>query len=101
MEERKPPPTGVASGPFRARRVLRMLSIVAFGSGSPAAATPAIPAFCSSHTKGAPTAWRMASVASLTSGPMPSPGMSVAGMLCGAVGIVSLSCGRNPELYEL
>src|SRR5450755_3580389 len=80
LEERKPPPTGVASGPFKASRVLRMLSSVALGSGSPSFLRPATPAVCHSNSKGAPTASSTRRVASATSGPMPSPGIKVTGI---------------------
>src|SRR5438067_2755361 len=58
-----------------------MLASVSAGSGSPLASTPAIPALRTSHANGAPSASSTSTVASLTSGPMPSPGMSVAGIL--------------------
>lgn len=37
-----------------------------------------VPMCCSSHTMGAPAAWKIAFTASAISGPMPSPGNSVA-----------------------
>jgi hypothetical protein len=57
-----------------------MLAIVSGGSASPQASMPAMPALCVSQANGAPTASRTSSVASVTSGPIPSPGISVAGM---------------------
>src|ERR1700722_3631575 len=57
-----------------------MLSSVLRGSGSLAVLTPSSPAICRSHIKGAFSASRAASVASTISGPMPSPGMRVAGI---------------------
>ena len=86
--DRKPPPTGVVSGPLSARRVRRMLSSSAGGSGSPVAAMAAMPPCCVSQTNGAPAAARTATTASVISGPMPSPGISVAGM--GAEGVAWL-----------
>ena len=54
--------------------------------GAPAAAdrrlawTAAIPPCCVSHSNGAPSASRISTTAAVISGPMPSPGMSVAGI---------------------
>jgi hypothetical protein len=75
-----------------------MLSIVSGGSGSPHASTPAMPALCVSHAKGSPTAASTSSVACETSVPMPSPGMSVAGIFI--VAGVDMGTSRlGPKLY--
>src|SRR5260370_12189681 len=57
-----------------------MLSRVLWGSGSPNASTPDIPALCASHANGAPRASSTMTVASTISGPMPSPAINVAGI---------------------
>src|SRR5688572_4869740 len=72
---------------------------VSGGSGSPLASTPATPALWVSHWNGSPAASRMRSVASLTSGPMPSPGMRVAGMDFAAVVAMVMLDAESPELY--
>ena len=56
-----------------------MLSSVARAAGR-AVLTPSSPAIWLSQSMGAPSASSAASVASTISGPMPSPGISVAGM---------------------
>src|SRR5664279_2600047 len=78
LTDRKPPPTGVVRGPLSARRVRRMLSSSGAGSGAPLAAIAAIPPCWTSHANGDPNAARIATTASVISGPMPSPGISVA-----------------------
>src|ERR1700735_4169924 len=59
-----------------------MLAMVRAGSGSPSAFTPCRPAIWRSHSNGAPSASSAANTQSTISGPMPSPGMSVAGIFC-------------------
>src|ERR1700686_3354684 len=71
-----------------------MLSTAFGGRGSPADLTPSSPAIWVSHWNGVPSASRAASVASTISGPIPSPGISVAGIGC-CIDIVSLSEGRE------
>ena len=51
------------------------------GRGSPAVLMPPRPAIWRSHSKGAPRASSATSVASTISGPIPSPGISVTGMV--------------------
>ncbi len=70
-----------------------MLSSSAGGSGSPVASMAAMPPCCASQANGAPAASRTATTASVISGPMPSPGISVAGM--GAEGVAWLM--GNPD----
>src|SRR6187401_1136822 len=57
-----------------------MLSMVSGGSGSPDSFTPARPAVRISQSNGAWSVSRMEVAASMISGPMPSPGIKVAGM---------------------
>src|SRR5579872_7269449 len=78
--ERCPPPDGVSRGPLSARRVRRMLASVAAGSASPDVLIPRIPATCVSQSNRTPSASRAARVASTISGPIPSPGINVAGI---------------------
>src|SRR5690242_13455592 len=56
-----------------------MDSIVSSGIGSSNFSTAAIPASRRSHSNEAPAASRMRTVASVMSGPMPSPGINVQG----------------------
>ena len=65
-------------GPFRACCVRRMLSSAAAGSSSPEASMPASPPCCVAHANGLPSTSSTCTAASVTSGPMPSPGSSVA-----------------------
>ena len=64
-----------------------MLSRSSGGSGSPTFATAALPPSCTSQANGAPSLSRIATTASVISGPIPSPGMSVAG-ICWLRGLV-------------
>src|SRR6202142_3817458 len=96
LELRYPPPEGVSRGPLRASRVRRMLSSVTAGSGSPALVMPASPASWRSQRNGAPSASSTASVASTISGPIPSPGISVAGM--GAELLLIVRCSSTTDL---
>ena len=77
-----PNPTGVSSGPLSATRVRAIESIVSWGTplGSPVLKTSA-PASCSSHSIGAPAASMIRRAAFTTSGPIPSPGIRVTGIL--------------------
>src|SRR4051794_28391414 len=58
-----------------------MLSRVAWGSGSPPFWMPAMPPSCSSQANGAPRVSRISTTACVISGPIPSPGIRVAGIL--------------------
>src|SRR5439155_608023 len=78
LTERYPSPTGVVRGPLRHSLVRRIESSVALGSGEPACSTPAMPPSCSSQSNAAPNALKTSSVASMISGPMPSPRIRVA-----------------------
>ena len=77
MTLRNPVPTGVAIGPFRAVRFLRIDSMTRSGSGVPSRAATAAPASWMSHSIWAPVAAMTIRAASDTSGPIPSPGISV------------------------
>src|SRR5437879_2981433 len=74
---RKPVPTGVVIGPFSATRVLRMDWRTCSGSGVPYSAITFSPACWTSQSNSTPVASRTRTLASLISGPTPSPGMRV------------------------
>ena len=74
---RKPPPTGVVIGPLIATPLRRMLSTTRSGSGVPSLAMVASPACCTSQANARPVASITPTVASLSSGPIPSPGIRV------------------------
>ena len=79
--ERKPPPTGVVIGPLSATFVSRIASSVSSGSGLPPNwSMTSAPACWTSHSNSTPVASRTRRVASVSSGPVPSPGMSVTGV---------------------
>ena len=73
-----PKPTGVSRGPFRTTRVRSIDSRVAFGTPdvSPRLKTSA-PASASSHSMATPAAAMIRCADRTTSGPTPSPGMTV------------------------
>ena len=73
----KPPPIGVVTGPFSPTCVRSMESISSFGMYSLYFSKASAPAANVSHSNLTPVASRMRTTASVTSGPMPSPGMSV------------------------
>ncbi len=77
MTLRNPPPTGVVIGPLRPTFVLRIEARTSSGSGVPWAAIAASPASTGSHSNPMPVASSTRVVASASSGPMPSPGISV------------------------
>ena len=91
-----PNPTGVSSGPFNATRVRVIESIVSDGTpeGRPFLKTSA-PASCVSHSIGAPTASRIRWAAITHSGPIPSPGISVTGMV--VFGVAFWLTGQPPR----
>src|SRR5262249_12725133 len=68
---------GVPTGPFSATPLRRIDSRTRSGSGSPSRSSAARPTTCSSNASGAPAASRIETTASETSGPMPSPLISV------------------------
>src|SRR2546426_6338195 len=74
---RKPSPTGVVMGPLSATRLRRIDSRTCSGSGVPYWAMTASPASTTSHSRTTPEASSTRRVASASSGPMPSPGISV------------------------
>src|SRR5689334_18436945 len=78
LTERKPSPIGVVIGPLSATLFCRIDSSVSSGSGFPpcSAMTPS-PAGRTSHSNSTPVASSTRRVASVSSGPVPSPGMRV------------------------
>src|SRR6187401_1513547 len=79
-----PPPTGVVTGPFSATLVRRIESSSVLGSVSPCRSSASTPARCASQFACSPAASRIVTTAPVTSGPMPSPAISV--MSCLAIG---------------
>src|SRR6266481_6566751 len=77
----KPPPTGVVTGPFSPTCVRSMDSITSFGMYSPCFSKASAPTAKDSHSNFTPVASRMRTVALVTSGPMPSPGIRVTSWL--------------------
>src|SRR3954465_3574379 len=78
LTERKPPAIGVVIGPFSATPVSRIASSTSSGSGLPPYfSITSAPASRTSHSNSTPVASRTRRVASVSSGPVPSPGMSV------------------------
>src|SRR2546423_13112125 len=76
LTERKPPPTGVVIGPLSATPVSRIASRTSGGSGlPPCLSITSAPASRTSHSSSTPVASRTRRVASVSSGPVPSPGM--------------------------
>src|SRR5439155_14091324 len=76
LTDRKPPPTGVVIGPFSAVPASRTASRTAGGSGfPPKRSITSVPASCTSQSNSTPVASRTRRVASVSSGPVPSPGM--------------------------
>src|SRR4051812_18236659 len=78
LTERKPPPTGVVIGPLIATPVRRIDSSVVSGSGLPPCwSITSAPACWTSHSNSTPVASTTRRVASMSSGPVPSPGIRV------------------------
>src|SRR3990170_5683163 len=75
--ERWPPPSGVSSGPLRAVCVALMDSIAGLVSSSPRRSTVKAAADWRSQSNSTPVMERTSSVASVISGPTPSPGINV------------------------
>src|SRR5215210_5924802 len=76
--ERKPPPIGVVIGPLSATPVRRIASRTSSGSGFPPCLSfTSAPASRTSQSNSTPVASSTRRVASVSSGPVPSPGMSV------------------------
>src|SRR3954464_11826400 len=76
LTERKPPPMGVVIGPLSATPVSRIASRTSGGSGLPPCfSITSAPASRTSHSSSTPVASRTRRVASVSSGPVPSPGM--------------------------
>src|SRR5271154_2764629 len=81
LMDEKPPAIGVVTGPFRARRLRSIDSYTACGMYSPYFSNALAPTRKGSQANFAPVpstaASRMLTTASVTSGPMPSPAISV------------------------
>src|SRR5216683_740223 len=73
----KPPPMGVVTGPFSPTRVRSMDSLSSLGMYSLYFSKASAPAAKLSHSNLTPVASSMRTVAWMTSGPMPSPGIRV------------------------
>src|SRR6267378_663986 len=72
-----PPPTGVVTGPLSATLFRRIDSSSSPGSVAPYCSTASTPAGYDSHSASSPAVSRILTTAPVTSGPIPSPGMSV------------------------
>src|SRR5207302_10977629 len=72
-----PPPIGVVTGPFRPSPVRSIDCVSSLGMYSPYLANASEPAENLSHSIFTPDASTMRTAAFVTSGPMPSPGISV------------------------
>ena len=70
-------PIGVVIGPFSATPFAFTDASVSSGSGVPASSITSTPAWRTSHSSSTPVASRTRRVASVSSGPVPSPGMRV------------------------
>src|SRR5580692_9713146 len=68
---------GVVTGPLSATRLRAIASYSSFGMYSPCFSNAPAPAANFSHANCTPVASRIRTTASVTSGPMPSPGISV------------------------
>ena len=77
LTERKPAPTGVVIGPLMATFVALTEAMTSSGSGVPRRSITAAPASWRSQAIGTPLAAITVSRAAVSSGPVPSPGMSV------------------------
>ena len=75
--ERKPEPTGVVVGPLIPTPVRFSDASVASGNGLPCLRYSSMPASWRSQLKSTPVASSTRRVASVSSGPVPSPGMKV------------------------
>src|SRR3954452_15423302 len=96
LTERKPPPTGVVIGPLSATPLPRIDSSVSSGNGLPSlAAIDSSPAERTSHSKSTPVASSTRRLASVSSGPVPSPGMRVTRCVIGG-GSYTRRC-RSPD----
>src|SRR5258708_17665324 len=83
----KPSPIGVVTGPFSATLFLFTDSRSCGGSDWPKRLNAITPASCGSHAISRPAAVKMRTTASVTSGPIPSPGIRV--MVCGITSVHS------------
>ena len=95
--ELKPSPTGVVSGDFNAMRFLRMESMVAAGSSSPCFSSAAKPASANSYCRPSCIASSTCRVASMISGPMPSPRMTVIVVVISSGGSRQAGAARDAQ----
>src|ERR671918_144987 len=77
LMDRNPVPTGVVTGPLRATLLRTIDAITCSGSGDPWVSMAGSPAAWTSHSIPQSRASTTRRVAAATSGPMPSPGISV------------------------
>src|SRR5438309_7060276 len=91
---------GVASGPFGASLLRRIDSSVSAGIGVPWVGTAPAPAAARCHSSRAPAASMTSTAALTTSGPIPSPGMSVTGMAMAGAFLTFRRGGGNPQRDE-
>src|SRR5215211_7796143 len=87
--ERCPDATGVVVGPLRAMPRSRIESRVRSGSGLPSSSKTSTPAGCSSQSNSTPVASSTRRVASMSSGPVPSPGIRLTAWAMGAAMLAS------------
>src|SRR3954454_11841565 len=98
LTERKPPPIGVVIGPLSATPVSRIASRTSGGSGLPPCfSITSAPASRTSQSSSTPVASRTRRVASVSSGPVPSPGMRTTLCATGA----SVAEGVLPPVQRL
>src|SRR5262249_42560234 len=91
LTERKPVPIGVVIGPLSATPFCFTDASVSSGSGVPCSSMTSTPAWRTSHSRSTPVASMTRRVASVSSGPVPSPGMRVTRW---AIGGATLATGR-------
>src|SRR5260221_2803646 len=104
LTERKPPPTGVVIGPFRATPFARIESRTWPGSGLPPySSITSVPDCWTSESNSTPVASSTRRVASVSSGPVPSPGIRVTRWATSGDstrGVSGLGPGRFPSVSD-
>src|SRR5580700_9274848 len=93
-----PPPMGVAVGPLSPTRVTSSEAKTSSGISWPYSARARAPASTRSHSTATPVASTARTVASATSGPMPSPGISV--IWCAITVIIEVGVAVIPDWPE-
>src|SRR5688572_6214182 len=89
---RKPLPTGVVIGPLIATRVRATESRTYLGSGVPCFGMTSAPASTVSHSIFTPVASTIRRIASVSSGPVPSPGIRVTVRIDQLLGVRKRGC---------